>query len=331
MQVRHDAFDPPDVHPDDGKPPSKEKSSAEGPEYWDNKAKEARARREYEEEEIRAKEAREGKPDSPFQVKGEVNLGKIDFQQQQEELRNTITDIQAKAEQQIQSLNERSEHYRDELHAVQIKMVEDTLKAEISSLQKVILDGQGHRADLTTQLEEISKIAGILGYAKAEQVTASEEPASLRLQILKMEMDDKQRDREFKQQQIVDERNWQLQLKKLEVESAARRAEIEAEKEKREMWVSPFEAIGAAIAKGMQDSGGMAGFMSDEPEEKPKSQKRRVPSGTRIQAGVGEAGVTECPECGEQIAIAPTSKKAICAACEASFPIERVEAAEPVE
>ena len=101
------------------------------------------------------------------------------------------------------------------------------------------------------------------------------------------------------------------------VENQARMAEIAAEKDKRSMFASPFESLGMAIAKGLLDSNG--GISAEG-----RAPTKRKRSGHRLEVGEGESGVTECPECGEPVAIAPTARSAVCSSCDATFPITRV-------
>lgn len=295
---------------------AKEKSSDESDaEYWEKKTKAERAQREYEEERKR-REKIDTPSESPFQVKGEVNLGKFDFQKQQEELRNTINKIQDDARAQIESLSKDKDDYRDRLNQIQLTMVENTLKAQIEHLQKVIQDGLAKPKEpgIADQISQITQIAGILGYSKP---TASETlPAEVQLQIKKMDIENAQAQREFEHKMKVDERNWQLDLKKLDIENANRAAQISAEKEKRGVWATPFESIGSAIARGLVDSGGQI--------SRP-STTRRKRSTHRLEAGEDDSGTLECPECGEPIAIAPRARSAVCSSCDATISISRVQ------
>lgn len=298
--------------------------------YWEGKAKAAAAKREYEEEQRRARQAdaAEGTaPEAPFTVKGSVNLGDFNLQEQSKQLQTNIDKIQADARTQIDALNQKSENYRDELHKAQITMVENSMKAQIDYLARMIEQGQNHKTPgLMDQIDQISKIAGALGYAKPE--AGGEMPASLRLQILKMEVDAKQADRQFEWDKMESERTWQLTLKKMEHESALRAAEIANEEKKRNMFISPFESIGSAIARGLLDNGGRmaqgAPQIAAQPAQPTGPTAKRKKSLHRLQANTGDAGEIDCPECGEKVAIAPTARTAVCASCEAQFSIDRI-------
>jgi len=313
-----DVFNPKTKNPIDPKVEKKEKAQGDA-EYFEKKRNGARAKREYEDEERAAKQAREREenpPEPPFQIKGSVNLGNIDVQEQQKELKETIDKIQNDAQAQIKVLSEKADNYRDDVHKIQLTMVENTLKAQIEQMQKMIADGLAKPKDpgIVEQINQIGQIAGVLGYAKPDASGAL--PAELKLQMFKMELEEKQRARQFEWDKITSDRNWQLELKKLDLEVSARGAEIAAEREKRSMLSSPFEAIGIAIARGLMDSGG------EIPH--PVSKKKAKRSEFQLQAGEGESGEVDCPECGEKVAIAPDARSTVCPSCEAKVTITRI-------
>lgn len=286
--------------------------------YWEGKRKEARAKREFEEEERTAKQAKEREehpPEPPIQIRGSVDLGHFDMQAEQDKLRQTIDQIQKDAKAQIAALDQKSEHYRDEWQKLQIKAVEDTLKAQIESLQKTIHDGLATPKDpnLLDRIKEIGQVAGMLGYSQPGATAGL--PAELQLKMYEMEINEKQAERKFEWDKMISEREWKLALMKLEAENAARNAEIQSEREKRNIYISPFEAVGAAIARGLIDSGGeVPGVTTRKTKKKPAYV---------LPVEEGESGVTECPECGEPIAVAPTARSAVCSACETVISIKR--------
>lgn len=295
-----------------------EKSAAEESEYWEVKRRTARARREYEEEEAASKKikADEGKaPESPFQVKGSVNLGTFDLQAEQEKLRDTIRDIQEDAQRKQETLEKTAADYRERLYNIQIKMVEDTTKAQIESLQRTLEQKltKPQEKSISEQVAEIGQIAGILGYRKPDAEAGL--PAEIRLQMIKMDIEEKQAQRKFEWDKMESERRWQLELKKLDQDNAARVAKIQEEKEKRNIYATPFESLGMAIAKGLLDGGSSTTRVASK-----DTAKRSV---HKLQAEEGESGEVECPECNEPIAIPPTGKSAVCPSCEAKVSITR--------
>lgn len=302
-----------------------EKDNTSNADYWESKGKEARAKREYEDEERAAREAREREtnpPESPFQVKGSVNLGNIDIQQQQVELRAMTEKIQADAQERMETLQKESTDYRDQVHKIQLDMVQSTLKAQIDSLTKTINDGlaKPQEKGLIDQIDDIAKVAGVLGYNRGDN---ADTPPQVKLAIMKMDMENSHNQRQFEWDKMMSERNWQLELKKLEAEGNARMAQIQEEREKRSMLVSPFESIGMALARGLMDSG------SEVTQQTTVAKKKR--STHQLQAGENDSGVVDCPECRQPIAIAPTARSTMCPSCEAVISINRIAQGNPQE
>lgn len=298
-----------------------------GPKYWEKKEQTARAKREFEDQERQARQARQTETnppaEAPFQVKGSINLGDFDFQKQQEELRGTISQIQQEAKTKMETLEQSNTHYRDEVTKIQIAMVESTLKVQIENLQRTIVaqNNPGGNMAISERINEIGTIAQLLGYKKPEEAKPEAMvPATVQLQLLKMEMEEKGRVRQFEWDKIESERNWQIAIKKIELEATGRKDELTLEREKRATLISPLESIGAAIARGFAD-------MGNREEASPKVQSKvpkKAKGSYQLQAGESDSGTIECPECQEAIAIAPKSKKAFCPSCEATIDIERM-------
>jgi len=318
-----DVFSPKDKEGAEAKMTQKDPTGKEGPEYWEKKAREAAAKRDYENQERQARmaqQAEEEPPEAPFTVKGSVNLGDFNMQEQQQQLQATIVKIQDDAKTQIQELNKEKETYREELHKIQLDMVEKTMKANMDNVLVEIRESRKPTPGILDQIDQIAHMATALGYKKPEET--EDLPASLRLQMMKMEMDMKQSERQFEWDKMQAEREWTLTLEKLKQESSIRSAELANEEKKRNMFISPFESIGAAVARGLLDNGG-------QQQEEPIQKQARNPQkkNYKLEANAGESGEIDCPECGEKVAIAPTARTAICASCDSKFSIDRIPAA----
>ncbi len=300
----------------------------EGSRFWEEKEKTSRSKREYEESERAARQARDAEnnppAESPFQIKGSIDLGNMDLQKNAEDLRITIHSIQKDARDREDKLIASAADYRDKVAEIRNQMIENTMKAQVDAMQKELSLSRGSpTASAMGHINEVIQLAGILGYAKPDPAVVTEQvPAMVQLQILKMEMEEKGRVRQFEWDKIESERNWQLAIKRLELESQGKRDEMVLEREKRSSWISPFEAIGAAIARGVSDMGTEA---ADEEAPAPKIKKQtKAKEPHRLQAGMNDTGTIPCPECQEPIAIAPRSKSAFCPACEANIDIQRI-------
>ncbi|TES86931.1 hypothetical protein E3J95_00750, partial [Candidatus Aerophobetes bacterium] len=177
--------------------------------YWDGKTKGARAKREFEEEEAKLKKVGEEKPEQPFKIEGKVNLGTFDFQEQQRKLEETISSITESHETEIKKLTETTEGYREKVHEIQFNMMNTMMQARIDSLSKALEQGlTKHEKTFTEQLGEINSLAEVLGFRKASRDEGT--PPDLRLEILRLEMEEKARDRDFQRQIKADERLWTL-------------------------------------------------------------------------------------------------------------------------
>lgn len=301
--------------------PKAEKGKEEGSDakFWEDKAKTAQAKREYEEETARAEAARRtaaAPPETPFKIHGEVNLGTIDLQAQAKELKDTIGQIQEDAQSKIGDLEKANADYRDRVHEIQIQMMETTVKAQLDAMGKALNESLSKKEEksIISEIDEVVKIASVLGYSKGSEDKGTD--PQIKIAIMKMEMENSAATRKFEWDKIQSERNWQLELKKLEQQGQVDAAKFQQEREKRSMFASPFEALGMAIAKGLMDSNGGA------------STKINVARGKRsskaLQAGESDSGQVPCPECDEPVAIAPNTKSAVCASCEAVIPIKRI-------
>jgi len=287
--------------------------------YWEEKAKAARSKREYEEEEAKARQVLQptAPPEPPLKIKGEVNLGTFDFQQQQRELQEQLNKIKSDYENQVMSLNEKQEHYREKVHELELKAISDSLGAQISALQKMVQETNARpgQSSFDEQMANITKYASMLGYTKA---AGDSMPPDLRLEILKLENAEAQRQREFEWQMKQDDRRWQLEFKKAEAQAATAAQQLQHEREKLQTIARFPELLGQSIAHGL--------LSANEPrviEETPEKPRKRQSGGT-IQAGINDSGTLPCPNCGAEIAIGPTARHAVCPNCDSSFPIQRV-------
>ncbi len=308
----------------------KETEETKGSKYWEDKERESRAKLQYEESERAAREGRareQNPPEPPFQVKGSFNLGDFDLQKNNADLQSTIASIQKDSREREDKLHTANEASRDKIAEIRTQMIEQTMKASLESVQRELRAKGGETNESTlAKFNEIISLAGMLGYSKPDPAAAAEQmPATIQLQILKMEMEEKGRVRQFEWDKIESERNWQIALKRLELEAAGKRDELSLEREKRASFISPFETIGSAIAKGLADMGTEAPDKAAVSPRVKSKAKPKVGNTYQMQAGMTDSGTVACPECREPIAIAPKAKSAFCPSCEATIDNERME------
>lgn len=288
--------------------------------YYEKKTKEARAKREYEEEMAmtdRIRSQRDAPPESPVQIKGSVNIGEWNLTKMQEELREQTNQIKQDAQERIAALEKSNSDYREMVAQIKQEMLERTMTAQIENLQKQIAAGLSPKeTDFLTQFNNIKAAAETMGLSKAGDGTV---PPEIRLQMLKMEQEEAQRAREFEWKMKMDDRNWQLQLKQLESNAILENNKLQQEKERNTMFANLPAMIGQSIARGMLDA------ETGQPVETEHPRPPKAEKGYRIEAGVNEAGEATCPNCESTIAIGPTSRTAVCSQCGLRVPIHRIE------
>lgn len=340
MVIRHDVNEPKfkGDNPEVGATKKEEGDAA----YYRSKRESSRARREYEEEERAIRQGEkleEDPPQPPFQIKGSINLGDFDIQAERkaEEARATeaqkalaerVDKIQSEAKAEIDLLRKANDDQRDKILDIQRRSFEDSTKAQIDSLAKM-LEGRGSaNSDMVNQIDQMSKVAQALGFSKGAEST--NDPPQIRLAIMKMEIEQNQAARQFEWDKIQSERTWQIEIKKLDIENMGMAAKIKSEQDKSGRIASPLESIGAAIARGLLDGGGQVPTPPQvtrrgKQQQQQPQQEEEAPQARKfkMEAAVGEQGEMECPECQERVAIGPTARKAVCAACESEIIITR--------
>jgi hypothetical protein len=329
--------------------------------YWRDKALEARARREYEEETKNIEQIRNppapGEP--PVKMTGSINLGNIDFQEQARQARESEVAARSAAETEAKRLREENEKLKSELIAGTINNLQTALTGQIQKLQTDLAAGRGNAKSIADQLKEVVDSAALLGYVRPDQqpktpVIANATDAALSLEMLRLQLEDKRTERSFAWQMEKDRRQFQLDLRRLDQANKVAIAEVGSKHERDQMILRAPEILGGAIAKGLIAARG-GGPVASQPPNRPATprpprpthqapptdiendtpasmsqpgQPGYEPQGSRkVEAGVGEAGSIECPECGQPIAIGPNATKGICAGCEFTVDVVRREVA----
>jgi len=298
-------------------PKSQKPKDPNDPGYWDQKKAEERARREFLEEKKMIDDLNNppSAPPAPFQVKGEVDLGKINIQEQTQKAEAAAAAERVASKERENKLTEELRKTTEELHNVQLQRVSSELSAKIESLQQAIAGG--NKKTVTEQLAEVSGLAEQLGYVKPQVGGTNGDPHIL-LEIKKLEMQMAHDDREFQRQMKKDEREWDLRIEEIKQQRLDTQAKLEVEREKQKMWNAAPERIGAVIAKGLTSqppgpervSGAAAGKGPGKP--------------ILVTADKDEVGELDCPNCKTVVAIGKTARSAVCAQCGQKFTIKRV-------
>jgi hypothetical protein len=311
--------------------------------YWQNKAQEARAMREYEEEKknIEALRSPPAAQEPPIKMSGSINLGHIDFQEQANRAREAEQQARVAAEERTKRLEAENEKLKTDLLATTINNLQTNLGGQIQKLQADIATGRGNARSIADQLKEVIDSAALLGYVRPEltpksPVVQNTTDAAISLEMLRLQLEDKRTERSFAWQMEKDRRQFSLELKKLDQANRLAIAESSSRKERDQILYQFPEMIGNTIAKGLlAPRDGVAARPNpvqrrppanayhSQPSEHIESQPPVPSSDRRVTAGPGEAGTIDCPECGSPIAIGPTATRAICASCEYTVDVVR--------
>lgn len=255
--------------------------------------------------------------DSGFQLKGGLNLGSIDVQEIFQQRIQERDDLRQQAESAAAQQQQISEDLRERLHQAEMNVLKTSFDAQMEILKKLI-EGQASRGTFEQQVQSARETAQMLGYVAPKETGSGNLELEIRLKemefnntltLRKMDEESKARDREF-----------QRQLRRDEEEREDRKKAQEREDKKAEYFANTPKILGAAIGQAIRD-----GAVEGGSNNISSSSKSASPV---IQAGIGEAGETDCINCGNPIAIGATARSAKCVSCGANYPIRRVQSQE---
>lgn len=300
-------------------------SSKVEPSYWETQAKAARAQREYLEERELAKRITHPEPTSepPFQVKGGINLGTIDVQENMRRAEERADLERKEAQRLVAEERTRREAAEDRAKQLEIASVREQLAQGMAALERQIQQGNRQPRSFLEQLEEMQALSAKLGYLVPGSMTSSGESPALKLEMLRLNAQMAREEREFKQQIRNDDKKWQMELARLEIDKKDRIERLNNEKTRNEMFANAFQTIGQSIAEGLKATSRDMDMENPVPDSAPVARQRQE---IQIQAEVGRAGEITCPQCQTPIGVGPNSVKAACAQCGLICAIERVPA-----
>lgn len=294
---------------------AKEKGGAKS--YYENATAEARAKREFLEEQrmtdqiINPPEP----PEPPFSVRGSVNLGDLDLQADRRAAEERAAQERADSQARLDAAMKEKEDLKDKMNEVTMAREVDRLMAQLKSNEErlnAVIEGKNKSSgDFFDEFERLQKIAGMLGWNQAPAAAPTGNP-SMELELKKYDI---QLERERQKWEIEKENNrreWEMRSEELKMKSQEAQARINAEREKLQTFSAIPERIGGVFAKAIIDgtrdkSGGVSSGGGN------KSVESKV-LGT-IEAGLDEEGNTDCPNCGAQIFIPKKVTRAVCAGC----------------
>ncbi len=262
--------------------------------------------------------------ESPFGIKGQINLGEFDLMERQRQLESELKDARAEAEQAASNQSARADALMERLHAKELELVEVKTQGTLQVMMKALEDMKAStsaKKSFIEQYEEALSVAKALGAYNPEasqDAVVSIELKKLdwehQLEMKKMEREEKRADREF-----------DLKMKQWDEEREMRKEEIAQKQKRDEMLMRAPETIGRVIAQALMDVDAGGGTPVEREAPPPGRTQEGPPKGYHIEVGKGESGEIECPDCSEPIIVGPTATHGECANCGLRVAVKRVE------
>lgn len=315
------AYLPPRVKAVDMKSPTQEK-----PQYIRELEEEADAAKLYRRisEERRLNEQLNAPPqiESPVQVRGSINLGDFNMQEQQRIAQQEAALYRKDAEDRLDKLRGDLASTQSLLHQAQLDTVKQGLETRINQLTEMLQRGQAKEPNFLEQLATIEAMAEKLGFSKVGSVEGTSLKDQIALKQLEAEM--KREERKFLLQMEADKREWQLEIRKLDQQNIAEQERRKNEEMKWMQLASIPQQFGSAFAKGIMARGdGM-------PQPVGAPVQTAPPPGRKLEVGVGEYAEFNCATCQTVVGLGPTSQQTACARCGTIYDIIRVPVEQPM-
>lgn len=301
----------------------------------EHNAKVKKAEREGKEAEAAIEKAENRGPGngSGFQVKGEVNLGSINYAAMLEKADNDRKIAMQEQKAQMEALGTITEDLRERLHKSELDYLKATLGQQMEEMKRMIEQRNQNQVSLPDQIEAIKATAKSIGLHIAEAGGSG----GGSIELAKLQMSHELELERLRGERELQNRQWNLDLRKYGDDVEERKEKIKSGERTMALLGSAFDQIGAAIARGMIEAEGRGvarkpAVQQEYPEEAPTqpaplARQGDVSTGHHIEAAPGESGTVECPDCGETIYMGPTARHAVCPNCELTFPITRVKEA----
>lgn len=255
--------------------------------------------------------------DGPFKVSGSVDLGKFNYQDLLKQQSDDLKALKTEADEAAANQAAISDDLRERLHAKEMEVMTTSFTAQMQVLTKMV-EASASKGSFMEQYAGMQNIAKTLGFSQPQmagdmssQMTLKKMEFEQTMELKKMARDEKRADRDFQRQLNADGE-----------ERAARKIEQEREAKRDEMFTSAPKVIGSAIAQGILANKGKGGGVTEEAPTEVETPREE--QGKHAEAGWGEGGEVECPDCSQPIAIGRTARAAVCANCGTELPIRRI-------
>jgi len=277
-----------------------------------------KAKAEAEEAKAKAEKAKLGEAETKepaIKFKADVDLGKFNFQEMLQQQQQELRELKDKADVQAQAQAGISDDLREKLHTKEMEVLKTSFEAQIQMLGKMI-EASASRGSFMEQYNAAMETAKTLGFNQP-QVAGD---LTTQIELKKMEFEQVRELRRLSREEKSSDRQWQLDLRKLDDDRDFRRQEADRQRKRDEMFTNLPQSLGGAIAKGLVESEAEGGGVSTKGGR----------STYNIEVPPNSGGEMDCPSCGEVVGIGPTARTAICAKCGSKIQIVRKTGA-PVE
>ena len=292
-----------------------------GDDYWARKAREAKARLDYQEYEHAMRQMGQA-PDPAFKVSGSVNLGNFDLQEQQRLAQENGERMKKEVDSQLRDEREKRQKVEEMLYQERVEGLRRDFDSKIGTLTQTIeklttapkKDERSLHDQFREEFKAVQELAKDLGL---ERTNAGQDPM-IQLELAKLSYQQAREEREFKRQMRNDEKSFQLQLQQLRDQQAHQQAQLEQQSKRDDILTNITQQFGVAVGRGIRDGGN-----SVSPSEQQVSQQPSTRRAYEVRIRPGQEGPMICPECKAQVGIGPDTEAAQCVQCRTHFAIVR--------
>ena len=246
-----------------------------------------------------------------FKITGGVDMGHLDLAAERKEAHDELGRLKQEADDTARATGQENQLLRDKINEQNIKFLTLTFQAQMEQLTKMI-DGNASKKSFIEQYTEALETATALGLGHP---SAESSDMQTTLALKKLDFEQGIELKRLAREERSEGRRWQMELRRLDDEREVNREEQEYRRKNQELFASAPDVIGRVIASGLMQTG--AG------EATGAATKGKITH--HVEAGMGEGGETDCPSCGEAVAIGPTARIAVCSKCNTKLSIKRVE------
>lgn len=280
-----------------------------------------------------------------YEKRTRVVQARADFVNTVDNLQNppSLREVQLKHEQQIEEERRRAQEQAEKLladertrlaterqqseeRAHQLQEQTDQLKEQLQGQRDQMLmdklnELKGSQKPMEERLDEYfgyaERLAQKLGFEKPQQQQAAGDPR-ISIELEQVKLSSAREEREFQWKMEQDRRKWEIELKKLDIETAFKQKELDLREKQHMMLASAPETIGAAFARGIMERGGGAA-----PAPRQVSQEAPRQQAYQVKMAPGSEGTLACPTCQAEVSIGTDTETAKCVTCNTPFFIER--------